>query len=68
MFSGFENYFITKAVERAVVEAENDIKMLEETGKRSIYASGFFEMIGKGILKEVDENTMNSYIKERDKK
>ncbi len=68
MFSGFENYFITKAVERAVVEAENDIKMLEETGKRSIYASGFFEMIGKGILKEVDKNTMNSYIKERDKK
>ena len=68
MFNGFENYFVTQAVNKAVEEAENDIKVLEGGGLRPIYSSGFFEIIGKGILQELDRNTMKSYIKERDKK
>jgi hypothetical protein len=68
MFNGFENYFITEAVNKAIKEAEADIKKLEETGRRTIYSPGFFEMIGEGILKKLDKNTMQSYIKERDKK
>lgn len=68
MFNGFENYFVTQAVNKAVEEAENDIKVLEESGLRPIYASGFFDMIGKDILQKLDKNTIKSYIKERESK
>ena len=68
MFNGYENYFITQAVNQAVERAEQEIKDLEAEGKRPIYAQGFFEMISKDMLKKLDSKTIKSYIKERDGK
>ena len=53
-FNGFEKYFIITALKHAIEEAENDIKEMEEDGRRSIYAQGYFRMVGKELIEKFD--------------
>ena len=57
-FNGFENYFITNALRHAIIQAEDDILELEREGKSSIFASGYFNMIGKDLLQKIDHMTI----------
>ena len=57
-FNGFEKYFITTALKHAIEEAENDIKEMEEDGRRSIYAPGYFEMVGIALISKVNNMTL----------
>ena len=57
-FNGFENYFITNALKHAIIQAEDDILELEREGKSSIFASGYFNMIGEDLLQKIDHMTL----------
>ena len=57
-FNEFEKYFITVALKHAIAEAENDIKEMEEDGLRSIYAQGYFEMVGNDLIAKVNSMTL----------
>ena len=57
-FNGFENYFITNALKHAIIQAEDDILELKREGKNSIFASGYFNMIGKDLLQKIDHMTI----------
>ena len=57
-FNGFENYFITNALKHAIIQAEDDILELEREGKSSIFASGYFNMIGEDLLQKIDHMTI----------
>ena len=57
-FNGFENYFITNALEHAIIQAEDDILELKREGKISIFASVYFNMIGKDLLQKIDHMTL----------
>ena len=57
-FNGFEKWFLTTAIKHAVEEAEAEIKEKEGTGKRGIFATGYFEMIGKELTEKVHNMTL----------
>ena len=57
-FNGFEKYFIQTALKHAIEEAESDIKKMEEDGRRSIYAQGYFRMVGKELIAKVNDMTL----------
>jgi len=57
-FNGFEKWFLTTAIEHAVEEAEQDLIEAGETGKRLIYAKGYFTMIGKELIEKVHNMTL----------
>ena len=57
-FNGFEKWFITTALKNAIEEAEENIIELEREGKRPIYASGYFEMVGKELIAKVHNMTL----------
>ena len=57
-FNGFEKYFIQTALKHAIEQAENDIKEMEKDGKRSIYAKGYFTMVGNTLIDKVNEMTL----------
>jgi len=57
-FNGFEKWFITTALKHAIEEAEENIIELEREGKRPIYASGYFEMVGKELIAKVHNMTL----------
>ena len=60
-FNGFEKYFITTALKHAIAEAENDIKEMEEDGSRSIYAQGYFELVGNELIAKVNDMTLKKH-------
>jgi hypothetical protein len=68
--NGFENHLINQAITNLVKDNEEEIAKLEnqKSGNRSIFASGFFTMVGKELLEKVDNFTDKEYIKERDLK
>ena len=57
-FNGFENYFITNALNHAIEEAEAEIVSLEQDGKRPIFAQGYFTMVGKELIEKVNSMTL----------
>lgn len=65
-FNGFENYFIKQAINLAVQKAEEDIIRIESdgNGRRSIYATGYFTMIGNELLNKIDSMTLKSALKD----
>ena len=67
-FDLFENYFIKTSITEAVKKAEEDIVRIEKDGKgrRSIYATGYFTMIGDELLHKIDSMTLKSAIKHID--
>jgi len=60
-FNGFEKYFIQTALKHAIEQAEEDILAAEAKGKRSIYAPGYFTMVGNEIIHKVNRMTLKKY-------
>ena len=60
-FNGFEKYFIQTALRHAIDEAEKDVLAAEATGKRSIYAPGYFTLVGNEIIDKVNDMTLKKY-------
>ena len=60
-FNGFEKYFIQTALRSAIEQAEEDVKAAKVEGKRSIYAPGYFTMVGNEIIDKVNSMTLKKY-------
>ena len=60
-FNGFEKYFIQTALRHAIEEAETDVLATESEGKRSLYAHGYFTMVGNEIIDKVNSMTLKKY-------
>jgi hypothetical protein len=60
-FNGFEKYFIQTALKHAIQEAETDVLATESEGKRSLYAPGYFTMVGNEIIDKVNSMTLKKY-------
>ena len=57
----FEKYFIRKALQAAIEQAERDVLVAESAGKRSIYAPGYFTMVGNEMIDKVNSMTLKKY-------
>ena len=60
-FNGFEKYFIQTALRSAIKQVEVDVLAAESDGKRSIYAPGYFTMVGNEIIDKVNSMTLKKY-------
>ena len=60
-FNGFEKWVIDEAVTEWVRLAENETIAAEQNGRRLIFASGYFEMVGKDLLDKVNSMTQKKY-------
>ncbi len=60
-FNGFEKWIIDEAVTEWVKLAENETIAAEQNGKRLVFASGYFEMVGKDLLDKVNGMTLKKY-------
>ena len=60
-FNGFEKYFIQTALRHAIDEAEKDVLAAEAAGKRSLYAPGYFTMVGNEIIDKVNSMTLKKH-------
>ena len=60
-FNGFEKYFIQTALKHAIEEAEKDVLAASKTEKSSIYAPGYFTMVGNEIIDKVNSMTLKKY-------
>ena len=57
-FNGFEKYFITEALKYAIEESEKEILEIERQGKRPIFATGYFTMVGTELIEKVNNMTL----------
>ncbi len=60
-FNGFEKYFIQTALKHAIEEAEKDVTAMEADGRRSLYAPGYFTMVGNEMIDKVNSMTLKKY-------
>ncbi len=60
-FNGMEKHFIQTALKNAIIEAEEDVKAAEADGKISLYAPGYFTMVGNEIIDKVNSMTLKKY-------
>lgn len=60
-FNGFEKYFIQTALKAAIEQAEVDVLAAESAGNRSIYAPGYFTMVGTEIIDKVNNMTLKKF-------
>ena len=60
-FNGFEKYFIQTALKQAIEQAEEDVLAVEANGKRSIYAPGYFTLVGNEIIDKINNMTLKKY-------
>ena len=60
-FNGFEKYFIQTALKSAIEQAEEDVLAAEAEGKRSLYAPGYFTMVGNEIIDKVNSMTLKKH-------
>ena len=60
-FNGFEKWFIQTALKSAIQEAETDVLAAESKGKRSIYAPGYFTMVGNELIDKVNSMTLKKF-------
>ena len=56
-FNGMESNLIIDALQFYVAQVERDILKMEEDGKRSIFAPGFYTMISTELIDKVKEMT-----------
>jgi len=56
-FNGMESNLIIDALQFYVAKIEKDILKMEEDGKRSIFAPGFYTMISKDLKDKVKSMT-----------
>ena len=60
-FNGFEKYFIQTALRQAIEQAEKDLLAIEADGKRSIYAPGYFTLVGEELINKINDMTLKRY-------
>ena len=56
-FNGMESNLIIDALQFYVAQVERDVLKMEEDGKRSIFAPGFYTMISKDLKEKVKSMT-----------
>jgi len=56
-FNQMECDLLTTSLTAYVEELESEIKQMEENGKRSIFAPGFYTMIGNELVHKVKNMT-----------
>ena len=56
-FNQMESDLLTTSLTAYVEELESEIKQMEENGKRSIFAPGFYTMISNELIDKVKEMT-----------
>ncbi len=56
-FNGMESNLIIDALQFYVAQVEKDVLKIEEDGKRSIFAPGFYTMISKDLKDKVKSMT-----------
>ena len=49
-FNGMESHLIIEALNYYVTQIEKDILEMEKTGKRSIFAPGFYTNVSKELI------------------
>jgi len=62
-FNGYENHLIVTSLSNAIADAERDIIELEKNGKNSIYAKGYFTLIGSELIEKVNRMTYKKDLK-----
>jgi hypothetical protein len=60
-FNGFEKYFIQTALKQAIEQAEEDVLAVEADGKRSIYAPGYFTLVGNEMINKINDMTLKKH-------
>jgi len=60
-FNGFEKYFIQTALKQAIEQAEEDVLAVEANGKRSIYAPGYFTLVGNEMINKINDMTLKKH-------
>ena len=60
-FNGFEKYFIQTALKQAIEQAEEDLLAVEANGKRSIYAPGYFTLVGNDMINKINDMTLKKH-------
>ena len=60
-FNGFEKYFIQTALKQAIEQAEEDVLAIEADGKRSIYAPGYFTLVGNEMINKINYMTLKKH-------
>ena len=60
-FNGFEKYFIQTALKQAIEQAEEDVLAIEADGKRSIYAPGYFTLVGNEMINKINDMTLKRH-------
>ena len=60
-FNGFEKYFIQTALKQAIELAEEDVLAVEADGKRSIYAPGYFTLVGNEMINKINDMTLKKH-------
>jgi hypothetical protein len=60
-FNGFEKYFIQTALKQAIEQAEEDVLAVEANGKRSIYAPGYFTLVGNEMINKINNMTLKKH-------
>ena len=60
-FNGFEKYFIQTALKNAIEEAEQDVLAARKTGKSSIYAPGYFTLVGNEMINKINDMTLKRH-------
>ena len=52
-----ESNLLTTSLTAYIEELESEIKQIEENGKRSIFAPGFYTMIGNELIDKIKDMT-----------
>ena len=60
--NGFQNWFIHEALVAYVIKAEKEVK---ENENKTIFAPGYWVMVGEECKHAVDALTIKSHLKER---
>jgi len=56
-FNQMECDLLTTSLKAYIEELESEIQQMEENGKRSIFAPGFYTMIGSELIDKVKDMT-----------
>ena len=56
-FNNMESNLLTTSLTAYIEELESEIKQMEENGKRSIFAPGFYTMIGSELIDKIKDMT-----------
>ena len=56
-FNQMECDLLTTSLKAYIEELESEIQQMEENGKRSIFAPGFYTMIGSELINKVKDMT-----------